>query len=369
MQTLQEAAQGKIKVRNSCLSHRELFQYADGKLAEKVKRKVEMHLLECEKCISLYQQVLNKKETTDKSIKYADLFPEGGNNKFEIDSINFKKIFTVAAVLVGVIVLYGAYSKFAKLSVKNDNAYSPISNQLKEPDRVTSPVVDTEENNNVTAVNNNKASNEKNEVATPANHIALNKREEVVENKIAPIAIEPKKPVEKTNKTVANVSTPVVPQPEKIKVPVKDSVVKIPAVPIAAFIKNYKIAKSPDEPLTGNYCKRLESVFKKIDLADYKNSLTEIESFLNDYPTDVNGKYYRGFIFYQVQDNDNALAEMTWVISRHDKFFYDDARWYKALILNRTKKTDEAKKILSELASQNSSYSNKANQLLELMEK
>jgi hypothetical protein len=75
MRTLPEN-KNNSQEKNSCLSQRELLNYAAGKLSEKDRKKVETHLLECESCISLYQEVLNKKESADRNDKYADLFPK-----------------------------------------------------------------------------------------------------------------------------------------------------------------------------------------------------------------------------------------------------------------------------------------------------
>ncbi|MEO5569888.1 MAG: hypothetical protein ABIT08_07345, partial [Bacteroidia bacterium] len=96
-------------------------------------------------------------------------------------------------------------------------------------------------------------------------------------------------------------------------------------------------------------------------------ALSETEKFSIEYPGDVNTKYYRGYIYYVMQNNDQAVAEMDWIIANHNKVFYDDGKWYKALLLNRAQKTSDAKMILNELAASNTPYSIKAKQLLELM--
>ncbi|MEP7171684.1 MAG: zf-HC2 domain-containing protein [Bacteroidota bacterium] len=367
MQTLRED-KNSILEKTPCLSPRELLNYSMNKLSEKEKRKVEDHLLECEKCISLYQDVLNKKETADKTGKYADLFPEGGKNKMDFNFPNIKKAAVVVAVLFSMIVLYGAYSKFSKNSVKDSNAYSPITEPEKtnadivtNPEPVSSPAKE-EKKIDQPPVEKNKTIAETNEQKIPeGNKKEVKKQDDIIANKIKPVITKPEKPVEK-NKIE---SAPVVSNDLKKQLPVKDSVVKIPAPPVTAYIKNYKISKSADA--SESYSKELEFIFKQIDHSDYKNALTETGKFLADYPSDVNGKYYKGYIYYQMLDNDHAMTEMDGVLSRHDKIFYDDARWYKALILNRTQKPDEAKKILNELSAQNNSYSAKAKQLLELM--
>jgi|GEM_PF-4390775 len=348
-----------------CLSQRELFNYVNGNFSEKEKRKIESHLLVCLNCISHYEEVLNKKESADINGKYADLFPDAGKKKFEINFISKRKLFTAAAILFGMIVIYGAYSKFTSGPEKIGTSRSNISEPQKaipEPVNKQEPV--SSETNNIEEVIQPPTGNEAGITVEPKEQnppaeikVAEKKIDEAAENKNIPLTEELQKPVEKIN------SAPVL----KDELPAQDNTEKLPEAPVASFIKNYKVSKSPDEPETGSYAKQLETIFREIDQSDYSNALTETGKLLFDHPDDVNGRYYKGFIHYQAQDNERALVEMDWILNKHDKIFYNDARWYKALILNRTQKQDEAKKILAELASKNGSYSAKAKQLLELM--
>ena len=367
MRTLPEN-KNNSQEKNSCLSQRELLNYAAGKLSEKDRKKVETHLLECDSCISLYQEVLNKKESKDRNDKYADLFPEGEKQKLEINFINKKQLVIALALILSVVVLYGAFSKFAKHSVKNEHAHSPISESQElntesatKQEPVSSVPVNDEKKAAPLSVEKEESKNAATEIKALSENKAVEKKFEETKLKNSQAApAEPQKSVEKIN-------PPPVLSVSKNAVPAKDTTEKIPATPTAAFIKNYKISKLPEEP-AGGYTGKLESIFKQIDQAQYKDALSETGKFSNEYPGDMNARYYRGYLYYQMQNNDQAMSEMEWIINKHDKIFYEDACWYKALILNRTKKPDEAKKILNELASSSSSYSTKAKQLLDLME-
>jgi hypothetical protein len=366
MQTLTES-KNNVQEKSFCLSRRELLNYANGRLSEKEKKKVEEHLLECTLCIFTYQEVLNKKESSDINTKYADLFPEPEKKKFELNFISKKKFLTAIAVLAGIVLLFGAYSKLTRDSVSDGNAYSPISEikkttaepVIKQEPAPPPPVAEEKKNDPVPV--------EQHEITASNDAGKVLNENKPPEKKEEAIKIEKQKssPVEK-QKTVELNNPPPVTTAANVK-PDKDPVIKNPAPPVAAYIKNYKISRSPDELPSGNYSQELELIFKQVDQSQYKDALSEIGKFSYDYPGDVNARYYSGYIYYMMEDNEHSLAEMDWILNKRDKVFYEDARWYKALILNRTKKFDEAKKILGDIISQKSSYSSKAKQLQELM--
>lgn len=362
-------ATDKIKSadRVGCLSAKQLKMYVGGKMSEQEKHKTENHLLQCEYCISEYQKVLRTKEAKEEKFILEDLAHPDYADKPIISKR--RNLFIILVLMISVTVIYGIWYKFNnRKTVFSENPTNEIDNSpsiLSTARKPAGELIQTKEmqpeansSNNIPVINEQtvpviQQSIVEEKITNPALASSENPNKTKAEKENA------EKSIAETNKSKEIIASDVT--ADKVSKPVEQPVENLP---VETTIDDYKVLQSTKEV---SYTDQLKYIFKKITKSENTEALNAINSFLATHPSDVNAKYYRGYIYYLLQENDLSMADFNWVLNHRSKTFYQDARWYKALILNRTKNFEDSKSLLTQIIAENGTYALRAKQLIELI--
>ncbi len=339
--------------------------YASGLLSSKEKDKLENHLLFCEKCITAYRDALNAKDDSETEQIISHLFDTNYKAKKIIKRPNRKAVWICAFVTGSLIVSYAGYIEFfnqpsASTNLNTSNSQIGVEPELKHPESGNNQILASTEE----VKTSNISSENENELIVPENNsVEIKNEPEKTPDK------NPLLPVSELNKDskehlIPENKIPAAKTPDKEKEQNKKPDVK-PSVEATTDLNIDKTNQPPPTKLS--YKEQVDAIFKLVDESKFNEALIEIEKILSKKPGDISAKYYRGFVFYQLQQNENALADFDWVLKKKNSRFYEEARWYTILILNRLKRFSESKSLLAEVVSGNGTYSFKAKQLLELM--
>lgn len=372
---MQSAQPGTIE-KQVCLSSKRLMHYSQGRISKREKVNIESHLLSCEKCILTLQHVLDKKDKVEANRIFSELFEEPFKVKKEkkqpkriyFDFVSIKRIARFAFfILIAGAGIYACclylpplIKKTTELVKANESSTSSLSPSTQREKPVT------EEANSPTESNNEAkpiliAETERPIEQNPVN-IPVTPSEE--KPKPAPLVsdkIENLPPISETKEPVKTPPVKSVPSPGISRKPA--------AVNEPTSVSNYKISLriSGLPGKTDQYKESLGELFNSIDKANYADALKKIQKLFFNLPTDVNAKYYRGYVYYLMGDNEKSLTDFESILDNSNKTFYEDAKWYKILLLNRNSQFDESKKMLNEVIAENGSYRRKAQQLLDLI--
>jgi hypothetical protein len=380
-----QVEQLKITEKHGCLSHKRLMQYSAGFLSEKEKSKIENHLLGCEQCISALQGVLEEKDTLEANRIFAELFEE----PFKIKKIhksprkaplNYSRIrrgiiFSVLTIIICLGIFISTKFLLPVIN-KSEGAFDlKQSSKISEKSniQIENPAVINTNNNEVNIQSTNDP-----EPISDANSEATNLPDKKPDKKATFfVPAENKKLEEMTPDKNPLTHKPIPERSDQLGVSVvkNDSedkrTSKASSIAEPVYINNYKISLGVSglfgKGKIENYKNQFADIFSSIDNSQYAEAVNTVQKVLIDHPADINGKYYRGYIYYLAQDNEKALADFEFILNNTNKTFYEDAHWYKILIFNRNGRFDESAKMLNEIIAENGSYYRKAKQLLDLI--
>ena len=119
-----------------------------------------------------------------------------------------------------------------------------------------------------------------------------------------------------------------------------------------------------EEKVEITYKATLQKAMVYYKAQNYVMALEEFNVILKEHPEEVNGLFYGGLSYYHLDKNTEALNKLDKVLTNKKTEFNQEAKWYKALTLIELKQTDNAKKLLKQIVSENGFYKTKAEEKL-----
>ena len=112
------------------------------------------------------------------------------------------------------------------------------------------------------------------------------------------------------------------------------------------------------------YVDFLRNAMKKFSTKMYGSALADYEVILKQYPGDLNALFYGGLCNYHLHKNDAALDYLNKVIADKVDVFYEEAEWYKSLVLIQASRESDAKILLEKIVKNDGFYKTKAEKKL-----
>lgn len=128
--------------------------------------------------------------------------------------------------------------------------------------------------------------------------------------------------------------------------------------------------KGSDEPFTigadhgENYLSFMDHALGLFKRGHYKESLSELNVLLAEYPADPNAIFYSGKCRFHLGQSDRAARLFDRSAAHTIEVFREEALWYQALSLDAAGRTQEAKVIYEQVADEGGFYAEKARQKL-----
>ncbi len=102
---------------------------------------------------------------------------------------------------------------------------------------------------------------------------------------------------------------------------------------------------------------------------DFKNAITNFNTYLESHPEDDAANFYMGISYLADNQHDPSIKFLQKVINNQDSIYRSAAQWYLGLAHIKSGNTEAAKTIFATLASSNSSYAVKSKVILEKLRK
>jgi len=114
-----------------------------------------------------------------------------------------------------------------------------------------------------------------------------------------------------------------------------------------------------------DYMDYLTLSLNKYKQDNYKAALKNFLLILNQYPEDLNAKFYGGLCYYNINNPTKAMEFFDYILAHDYNTFYQEAQFYKALCLNRMGEYGKANLLLQKIVAQNGFFAAQAKALLE----
>ncbi|MFP5471658.1 MAG: tetratricopeptide repeat protein [Bacteroidia bacterium] len=114
-----------------------------------------------------------------------------------------------------------------------------------------------------------------------------------------------------------------------------------------------------------DYMDYLSLSLNKYKQDKYKAALKNFLLILNQYPEDLNAKFYGGLCYYNINNPTKAMEFFDYILTHDYNTFYQEAQFYKALCLNRMGEYGKANLLLQKIVAQNGFFAEQAKALLE----
>lgn len=136
----------------------------------------------------------------------------------------------------------------------------------------------------------------------------------------------------------------------------------------SSFFQTGTLANKPNKQLSNNipreeirekqytYREYLETIFESLAQKQFNNALEKIDVLLAQYPDDVNGQFYKGFIYFQGSQYKKAIIQFDATLQNYCDYFAEDAIWYKAQALEYEGDLKSAAKLYQKIANRNGYY-------------
>ncbi len=380
---------------SSCLTFNEIEQYVSGTLNENDKRRVELHLADCQMCSdeidgfallkdknSLPDIVAGLHKQTDEIISAGKVIPLQSSRKK-----NIKRLFSIAASLIlllgaGFVInfyLNNADNNLAETSAAEQNIKEntilnePEENIVKEQTVKTDGTIRKNQNENTEKISANLSEQNENNIETDKSEAVehIPESEDIKEN-AEEISYE------SDNDIIDNVNTGNVSADENTA---NNSATLVSGL---AEDKKVKSEEKPTENISftttrGADFKRKNTVNKK-EIEKFKSmresallsysmkiwdeALKDFNSYLKYKPNDYEIIYKSGVSYYNLKKYNKAVTQFNKVISEGINRYVENAEWYKAQSLIKLGKKSEAKIILNSIIVKNGKYQNQALDLL-----
>lgn len=113
------------------------------------------------------------------------------------------------------------------------------------------------------------------------------------------------------------------------------------------------------------YRQYLEEIFTDLESKQFNAALEKINRLLKKYPNDVNGQFYKGFIYFNGSQYKKAISQFNNTLDNTCDYFKEDATWYKAQALEQEGDIKTAYQLYRRLASGTGYYSIQAKNKIE----
>lgn len=137
------------------------------------------------------------------------------------------------------------------------------------------------------------------------------------------------------------------------------------AAPAASDANAPKAASKTEEPKAKDDTNKptLDEAMKSFNSGDYKTAATQFDGVLKEQPDNPEALFFGGVSDYVQNDLKASEKSFDKLLKKGTKFV-DGSKWYKANILLKKGKKEEAKKLLEELSNTNGSYTERAKKKL-----
>lgn len=112
------------------------------------------------------------------------------------------------------------------------------------------------------------------------------------------------------------------------------------------------------------YIEYIDKTMELIAKNKYKKALPRLELILENYPDDINANFYSGLSYFNLGKYDLAIERFEKSYTIQFGNFYEEARWFKSLALENSKKYSEARKLWKEIVAENGFYAKEAEKKL-----
>jgi len=379
----------KIFSKSSCLTNNEMLEYLSGKLSDSEKRKIEMHIADCEMCNDELEGLSNMKDSDQLSSiihsvnsdidKYLKQFEKNGAVKTS-KTYNIKRIFAVAAsflllISAGFIVNYymnNNTESLADMQKKESTELSEESPVMTEKeaekdesvkldvasstvdDNYNTAVIEQSRENNIDKIHSDKNKNTEDLADDDASDRIL--QEEEAEEDIVVITSDIS---ENRNKDSERDDNKLAGQDDETA-----------AGEISDSFIGYSTRHIPKENFKG---KKEEAVkYKSIktgallsyDGKVYNEAADGFGEYLKYKPNDSEVIFKYGLSSYYIKDYSNALKSFDKIISSGKNKYLEDAEWYKSQALMKIGKNKEAADLLRKIVLRNGKHKIKASGVL-----
>jgi len=349
-----------IFANTECFSEDDLYKYTKNELSEKQIRIVERHLADCEMCSDVVEGLSNMKNKSELNTiveniniqidKKLDVL----NSKNKIIYFNFKKIISIAAIIVLLLGISFLLNK--NFNQKNNYLSQEINTEKKE---AIIENKDADKSDNAPTLKNDTETKQINEKTK----VSKKKYIDEINNNISTGLEEAKSQVlaEEVSESENLTSDVMV---ETMEDNIYSKATSVLSAPVFANI-NTIIAEEQNLKSTNNVGLALEDFTNE----NYKKAKTNFETEINENPNNDTAIFYNGLTEYQLQNFDKATKIFDQIIENPKSNFYESALYFKALTLINTNNKKEALNILNKVINLNAKYYDLANEQIKDLKK
>jgi len=388
---------------SSCLTANEIEQYVSGTLNEKDKRRVELHLADCQMCndeIDGYTLLKDKntlpgivaglRKQVDEIISAGKIIPLQSSGKK-----NTKRILSIAASLIlllgaGFVINFyinNANKDLAETSATEQNLKeeailnkSGESINVEEKKTQTNGIVQKNQNENTKTINVNlsdKNENSRSDTETDkkedTEYVAESEKikeyaeevtdediiidNEIIDDVTGENAVADEKKASNSGTLVSGLA-----KDRKVK-----SENEKPAENISFMTTRgagFKRKSTIDKKEIEKFKSMRESALLSYSMKIWDEALKDFNSYLKYKPNDYEIIYKSGISYYNLKKYNKALIQFNKVIGEGINRYVENAEWYKAQSLIKLGKKSEAKIILNTIIVKNGKYQSQALDLL-----
>ena len=360
------------------LSKKEMKDYSSGQLSEKEKRTIEEKILNDE----FEQEAMEGFEAHPQAIQEIDQLQQKINHKIQRSSKLWKPYYTIfllgISVIVGSVILIDLFKEDDNVTSKLEinKTEIPLNNQIqiKELSDIeidNSSLLPEEElviASDVVLSTPITIDNETNynslEMESEVEEILKMKTIEAVKLK-ASIKLE-KGPVLISNITVKYIHELLTVDYRDLR-PIQINYTNFQLSGLPASSENEQSIVLTDAPIIEKkipYNEYLRDAMGLFRNNNFKAALKKYKIILEQYPKDLNGLFYGGLCYYNINQLNNAIDHFNECIKHQHNTFQEESYWYKALSYYEQKNDASCKMILEQIIHKKGFYTQKAEKLL-----
>lgn len=375
----------KIFTQSSCLTHNEMIEYVSGNLSADDKRRIEIHISDCDMCNDELEGLSNMKNVNDLALIVTSVNSEIDSiierDKFKIAAagskkFNLKKIFSVAASVAILITIGFIINDFAGKNSDNlAQAEAPEESFIEEEifDELKTVELEKSINENTERVNLSEESIKVTEdrsifteqialsdiVETETDKDESTQFDEAEEIIIDDVEADKITPTIEDNTNRKNKLSSV---DSGISDVTDDESTEEASKNVFGYTsRNVSMKKSEVSPSAGiNYVSMRNSGLLSYNIKSYKEAAIEFDKYLKYKPEDYEIIYKSGMSYYFQKKYTSAISRYNKIIKGDINKYIEDAQWYKSIALINIGKEKEALTLLNQIVFKNGKYQKRA---------